>query len=253
MSDGNPTQMLRCVAIDGPAASGKSTVGFGVARRLDFLYFDTGIMYRAVTWALIGQVDHAQEALEPNPELAGEIAGKLVIDIVPPDPEVDDGRQATVLVDGEDATWQLRSRAVDGLVSVVAANPRVRSELSRRQREIGLSYGRGQGERDGIVMVGRDIGTVVLPEAPLKVYLEAPVKERALRRYRERSERGLETVFEDVLSDLRRRDQIDSQRDVAPLRPASDALIIQTEGLDVETIIDAILLEASRRFFIEVP
>ncbi len=235
-------KVLQIIAIDGPAASGKSTVGYAVAQRLGFLYFDTGVMYRAVTWAALRQgVDlHDEDAV-------GALAEQVVIDIQAPGNRHADGRQVTVRVDGQDVTWAIRAPEVDRHVSVVAAHPRVRAAMTRRQREIGYRYGCGQGDKRGIVMVGRDIGTVVLPDAPLKVYLDAPVEERARRRYLELVGRGKEVRFEEVLADMRRRDQIDSQREVAPLRAAPDAVVINTGGMTPEEVVDLIVALAHER------
>ncbi len=223
------------IAIDGPAASGKSTVGYRLAQRLNYLYFDTGAMYRAVTWAALQQgLDlHDQEAI-------GELARRLHIEVRAPTPEEEDGRQATVLVDGQDVTWAIRTPEVDQHVSVVAANPLVRQALSAQQRRIGRQYGEGRGDKPGVVMVGRDIGTVVLPDAPLKIYLDAPVEERARRRYQELRERGKAVRYEQVLADMRRRDRLDSERAIAPLRVAEDAVVLDTAGLSVKQVVDRI-------------
>lgn len=227
---------MNTIAIDGPAASGKSTVGFEVARELDFLFFDTGVMYRAVTWAVLDRGEAATDI-----PAVGRIAEHLPIEIDPPGPQQADGRQATVRIGQQDITWEIRSPQVDQNVSAVAANARVRLALTRHQRRIGLKYGSGSGEKPGVVMVGRDIGTVVLPEAPLKIYLSAPVEERAKRRYWELRERGKAADFAQVLADMRRRDEIDSQRAIAPLRPADDAVRIQTAGFSVPQIVAQIL------------
>ena len=223
------------IAIDGPAASGKSTVGFVVAGLLNYLFFDTGAMYRVVTWAALEQgVDlHDTEAV-------GLLAETLAISILPAG-EAQDGRHLTVLVDGRDVTWAIRAPEVDQNVSTVAAMPRVRAALSQHQRQIGALYAHGHAGMEGIVMVGRDIGTVVLPDAPLKIYLDAPAAERARRRFLELQKRGKEATFQQVLADMQERDRIDSQRAIAPLRPADDARIIGTAGLDVAEIVERIV------------
>lgn len=214
------------IAIDGPAASGKSTIGGRLAERLGYLYFDTGVMYRAVTWAAVA------EGI-PIEDEAGvtALAERLQIDVVHPD--VDDGRQYTVLADGQDVTWQIRSAEVNQGVSPVSAYVGVRKALTAQQRRIG-SGGR-------IVMVGRDIGTVVLPEADLKIYLDATVDERAKRRYREVMARGEPAEYQPILDSVRRRDQIDSSRATAPLRVAEDAVVIDTTLLSVEQVLDRVL------------
>lgn len=209
------------IAIDGPAASGKSTIAHRLAQQLGYLYFDTGIMYRAVTWVAL------QRGLNPeNKVLMGTLANELQIDVSAP--SVADGRSYDVWVDGQDITWAIRKPEVDANVSVVSANQAVRSALTRQQRRIAM-----QGR---IVMVGRDIGTVVLPEADLKIYLDASVEERARRRYEEAVMQGERVQYNDILNALRMRDEIDSTRDVAPLRAAKDAWIIQTDGLNADEV-----------------
>lgn len=214
------------IAIDGPAASGKSTIGGLLAERLGYLYFDTGVMYRAVTWV----------ALESGVSIEDEVkvtalAEQLRIDVVLP--TVDDGRQYTVLADGQDITWEIRLPQVDRGVSPVSAYPGVRLALTAQQRRIGL--------RGRIVMVGRDIGTVVLPDADLKIYLDATMEERADRRYREVVARDGLAVFDEVLASVRRRDEIDSGRECAPLRAAEDAVRIDTTALGVDQVLERVL------------
>ena len=214
------------IAIDGPAASGKSTIGGLLAKALGYLYFDTGVMYRAVTWAAL------QRGIPIEDEAAvTALAENLTIEVLRP--TADDGRQYTVLADGEDVTWDIRREEVNQAVSPVSAYAGVRAALSAQQRRIAR-----QGR---IVMVGRDIGTVVLPDADLKIYLDASVEERAARRCQEMRERGLEADYESVLASLRRRDKIDSSRALAPLRPAEDAVIIDTTPLDVLQVLRRVL------------
>jgi len=214
------------IAIDGPAASGKTTLGLKIARRLGYLFFDTGVMYRAITWA----------ALQRGVEIADEaaltrLAESAVIDLQPP--SVSDGRTSDVLLDGQDITWEVRQRQVEAHVSQVSAYPGVRQALGRQQRRIGL--------RGRVVMVGRDIGTVILPEAEVKIYLEASPEERARRRWLELQQRGEPADYEQILADMRRRDQIDSSRQVAPLRPAPDAFRLNSDGLDADQVFHAAL------------
>jgi len=214
------------IAIDGPAAAGKSTVGERVAAELGYLYFDTGIMYRAITWAALQRgLDIADE-----PAITA-LAQRAHIDVL--QPTVSDGRQYTVHVDGQDVTWDLRQPEVEAHVSAVSAYPEVRAALSAQQRRIGL--------RGHVVMVGRDIGTVVLPEAPLKVYLDATVEARARRRYRENKARGERVRYAAILSAMRERDRIDSQRKAAPLKAADDAVVIDTTKLVVEQVVEQVL------------
>jgi len=210
------------IAIDGTVASGKSTIGGLLAERLGYTYLDTGAMYRAVTWVALEEgIDIADE------EAITGLAESVEINITLP--TVDDGRQYTVYADGQDVTWQIRRTEVNANVSPVSAYPGVRKALTDQQRQIG-----GQGR---IVMVGRDIGTVVLAEANLKIYLDAIVEERARRRYREILERGEEADYEEVLAAMRRRDKIDSEREAAPLRPAGDAIIIDTTELSIAEVL----------------
>ncbi len=210
------------IAIDGPAASGKSTLGYKLAQELGYLYFDTGVMYRAVTWlALDSGTDVYDEAA------VTALAESARIDVRPP--SRDDGRTADVLVNGRDVTWEIRRQDVESKVSVVAAYPGVRVALTEQQRRIGL--------RGRVVMVGRDIGTVVLPEADLKIYLDASVEERARRRFTELQARGVSASLEEIAAAMRRRDKLDSTRQVAPLRPADDAVILNSDGMSVEEVL----------------
>lgn len=206
------------IAIDGPAASGKSTIGYHLARYLDYLFLDTGVLYRAVTWAVQDQ----GVAIGCEPQIV-EIAETVTIDVLPP--TVEDGRSNTVLVDGRDVTWEIRSPQVERAVSPVAAYPGVRAALTRRMREIA--------RRGSVVMVGRDIGTVVIPDADLKLYVVASAEERARRRLAELREKGKDVTYADVLAGIQRRDHIDSNRKTAPLRAANDAVQLDTTDLSV--------------------
>ena len=210
---------IRIIAIDGPAASGKSTLAERMASRIGYLYFDTGVMYRAVTLAGLRAGFHPSDEKRIT-----ELASEISIDVRPPSQT--DGRQYDVVVNGEDVTWEIRSEEVDANVSKISAYSGVRRAMTERQREIG--------KRGEVIMVGRDIGTVVLPEADLKLYLDATVEARARRRYDERQARGEEVDYDEVLESMRIRDRIDSSRDVAPLHPADDAVIIDTTVLSVD-------------------
>jgi cytidylate kinase len=211
------------ITIDGPAASGKSTLGHKLAQALGYLYFDTGVMYRAITWLALKQgLDIGDEAV------ITALAERVQIDVLPP--SVEDGRAYTVVVDGQDVTWDLRRPDVEANVSPVSAYPGVRQALSIQQRRIG--------KRGRVVMVGRDIGTVILPNADLKIYLDASVEERARRRYEELRGRGESADYDNILQAMRRRDQIDSQRKVAPLRPAEDAVILCSDGFDADQVLE---------------
>lgn len=205
---------MRVIAIDGPAGSGKSTVAKALAARLGLEYLDTGAMYRSVTCAAL------RKGIDPaDAELVGRLAADVVIVVGP------DG----VLVDGADATMEIRGPEVSRAVSVVAANPSVRSEMVRRQRA-------WVAHRGGGVLEGRDIGTVVFPDAELKVYLTADPDVRAQRRSKEVDDLDYETVA----ADLARRDAYDSTRELSPLAEAEDAFLVDTTGLAVEEIIDVI-------------
>lgn len=209
------------IALDGPAASGKSTVGLKVANALGYLFFDTGIMYRAITWIAL------QHDMDLNDGAAmTKLAQEALIDIR--SPSASDGRTCDVVIAEKDVTWDMRSGDVDANVSVVSAYAGVRTALSAQQRRIGL--------RGKVVMVGRDIGTVVLPEADLKIYLDASAEERARRRSDELIARGEQADYDTILKKIIERDRIDSTRAVAPLRPADDAIIINTDDLDAEQV-----------------
>lgn len=215
--------IAKIIAIDGPAASGKSTLGQKLAQALGYLYFDTGVMYRAVTWLALRQgVDISDEAAIKT------LAEQTQIDVRPP--SIQDGRAYDVIVDGQDITWEIRRPEVDANVSPVSAYAGVRKALSTQQRRIG--------ERGNVVMVGRDIGTVILPDAELKIYLDASVRERARRRYEEQRQRGEPANYDQILRAMRKRDKIDSSRVVAPLRPAVDALILCSDGLDANQVFE---------------
>lgn len=221
-------QPPRAIALDGPAASGKSTVGQRVAQELDFLYFDTGAMYRALTWlALDRDYDVTDE------HAMGLLAENVPIEILPPGEQVADGRQYTVQIEDEDVTWNLRRPRVDAHVSVVAAHPAVRRALVSQQRRVGL--------RGDVIMVGRDIGTVVMPDAPLKIFLDASPEERARRRYEERLQRGQTVEYEQLLAALRERDRQDSTRATSPLRAADDAWIINSSEMTIDEVVTRVL------------
>lgn len=215
----------KTIAIDGPAASGKSTLGKRLADELGYLFFDTGVMYRAVTWLAL----QLGIPIEDEARITA-LAETAEIDLRPP--SCSDDRNCDILADGQDVTWSIRRPEVDANVSPVSAYPGVRQALTLQQRRIGL---RGQ-----VVMVGRDIGTVVLPEAELKIYLDASVEQRARRRYLETITRGQPANQEDILEAMRRRDQIDSTRAVAPLCPAKDACILDSDQLDADQVLERV-------------
>jgi cytidylate kinase len=222
----------RTVAVDGPAGAGKSTIGALVAERLGYLFLDTGAMYRAVALAAM------RRGIDPDdgPRLT-KLAGELRIAIGPP--TVRDGRAYTVLLDGADVTWAIRTPEVDRIVSQVARVPYVRDVMVEQQRKI-ASQGR-------IVMVGRDIGTVVLPDAERKVFLTASAAERARRREEELAARGEKRPRQELLTEILRRDELDSKRAVAPLRAADDAVVVETDGLTVREALERVLKVIERR------
>lgn len=223
--------MTKVIAIDGPAASGKSTLALRLANHFDFLFFDTGVMYRAVTLAAL------LASVEINDEQACvELAHQAVIEVKPP--SKDDTRTNDVIVNGKDQTWAIREPMVEKNVSAISAYVGVRDALTVQQRRIG-----NQGD---IVMVGRDIGTVVMPDAGLKIFLDASVEERARRRYLEASSRGDDVDYEVILKAMQKRDKIDSSRDVAPLKAADDATIINSDGKDADQIFEEIKELCSR-------
>lgn len=214
--------MIDAIAIDGPAASGKTAIGSAVARQLGHRFLDTGAMYRAITWA----------ALNRGIDVHDEAALALLADSVTVEVREapDRSTEATVvIIDGDSATSHLRDPKVDANVSFVSRVPGVRQALVRIQREIA-----GDG---AIVMVGRDIGSVVLPDARVKVYLDASPEVRARRRVDQFRDAGVETDFDPLVADLKRRDAIDSGREASPLTAAPGAVIINTDNLSLEEVV----------------
>ena len=209
------------IAIDGPAASGKSTLGRRLADSLSYLFFDTGVMYRAVTWGALQRGLQIKDETEVT-----NLAETAQIDIRPASKE--DGRACDVLLDGVDITWETRRPDVEANVSPVSAYRGVRQALASQQRRIGL--------RGKVVMVGRDIGTVVLPEADLKIYLDASAEERARRRYAEILQRGGQADYGQILAGVRSRDEIDATRAFSPLRAAGDAIVLDSDKLNADEV-----------------
>jgi cytidylate kinase len=211
------------VALDGPASSGKSSVGAAAALRLGYRFCDTGLLYRAATWlALKRRVRVEGQGADPR-ALVGLVPE---IDLVPDE----QGRLAHVSVDGEDVTDDVHTPQVDEAVSAVSRVPELRAALLERQRSLAAEPG-------GIVMAGRDIGTVVLPDADVKIFLTASAEERARRRNEQNVAAGLGNDYEAVLADVKRRDHLDSTRAVSPLRAADDALVVDTSDMSESEVI----------------
>jgi cytidylate kinase len=208
------------IAIDGPVASGKSAVGLNLARQLGYRFVDTGMMYRAVTWLALQQ----GISLDDEPSLVA-LAQGAQIELGQPGPN----GGPTIKVNGRDLTNELRNPEVDRSVSYVSRLPGVRTAMVEKQRALA---------REGsLIMVGRDIGTVVLTDAPLKVYLDASAEVRARRRFEELAAAGAGRPEAEILDELQQRDEMDRQRHASPLRPADGALIINTDILALEDVI----------------
>ncbi|ETT44120.1 MULTISPECIES: (d)CMP kinase [unclassified Paenibacillus] len=209
------------VAIDGPAGAGKSTVARLVARELSYIYVDTGAMYRAITWYMLREGIAAEEH-----ELVDQKVQNMAIELLP---EKDVQK---VLINGEDMTPHIRSLQVSGQVSQYSKIEGVRSRLSHLQRQMAL--------RKGVVMDGRDIGTTVLPDAEVKIFMTASVEERALRRYKELKD--TETVtLQQLEYDIAARDRLDEGREISPLRRAEDAILLDTTHMDILQAVEAIV------------
>lgn len=224
----NDTDKPVHIAIDGPAASGKTTVGKIVARRLKALFFDTGLVYRAATWYLL---NNGRMTDDPQQIMAQLKTMKLTLQTNPLTLSTD------IYINGKQISDELHQPIIDKNVSVIAAIPEVRAFLTGMQREIGLN-GR-------TVLVGRDIGTVVLPEAKPKIYLAASAEKRAERRFLENRKMGINADYQEILNDIRRRDQIDSSRQTAPLKAAEDAYLIDTDFMTAEEVAEEILKHAA--------
>ncbi len=212
------------IAIDGPVASGKTAVGLRLAKELGYRLVDTGMMYRAMTWLALKEGVDVQDA-----GALTRLAGTAQIELGQPSGE----HLATIRINGHDVTSELRTPDVDRNVSYVSRVPGVREAMVRIQRRLALE-GR-------IIMLGRDIGTVVIPDAPLKIYLDASPEERARRRYLELREAGIERPQSEILEELKARDEMDRNRHASPLRPAADARVIDTDDLTLDQVIGCVL------------
>lgn len=211
------------VAIDGVAGSGKSTTARGVAQNLDLFYLDTGAMYRAFT---LKYLRHRAREKDIDVSLIGELLRATSVDLG------QEGDEVRVYLDREDVSLAIRSPEVSGFVSQVSAIPEVREWMVARQREV------AKGKR--VVCEGRDIGTVVFPDAQVKIYMEADVGVRAARRLKEMGEKKMDAALDDVIDNLKFRDRYDSQRAHSPLKRAADAIVIDTTHLTVEQEIDRV-------------
>ncbi len=210
------------VAIDGPAGAGKSTVSRAAAKAVGYIYVDTGALYRAVgVNALRNGID-----TKDKPAVAATLAD-ISVDLV-----FENGEQK-VLLNGEDVSTEIRTPPASMAASDVSAVPEVRAFLFDLQRDIAA--------RNNCIMDGRDIGTVVLPDAKVKIFLTASPEERAMRRYKELIEKGNDVKYEEVLEDLVQRDYNDSHREIAPLKPAEDGVILDTTGMSLEESVNAII------------
>ncbi|WP_270179076.1 (d)CMP kinase [Alkalihalobacillus sp. CinArs1] len=216
------------IAIDGPAGAGKSTVARRVADKLSFLYIDTGAMYRALTY----------KAIENNADLEDGPVLKKLLDKTDIDLQLGEKDQH-VLIDSIDVTEDIRSLEVTNNVSFVARQSEVRGEMVKRQQLLA--------EKGGVVMDGRDIGTHVLPKAELKVFLSASVEERAARRYKELVDNGVQANYDQIKEEIALRDKRDSEREVAPLVKAKDAIEIDTTSMTISEVVHHILLLAKER------
>ncbi len=219
------------IAIDGPAGAGKSTVAQKVAKKLGYVYIDTGAMYRGITWKTL----HAGVAFVDKEAIAG-LAAETTIALMPP---ADLTGKQHVLVDGHDVTAEIRLPEVSSNVSGVASIPAVRQVLTAQQQAMG-AYG-------GVVMDGRDIGTAVFPFAEVKVYLTASTRERTRRRWQELMAQGIHVDLQELEQEILARDLADSQRAVAPLRPAEDAVIVHSDDRSIDNVVDAILAIVDER------
>nr|WP_317363778.1 (d)CMP kinase [uncultured Blautia sp.] len=210
------------IAIDGPAGAGKSTIAKAVAKELKFIYVDTGAMYRAMALYLL------QQGISPKEtEKMEEACAKAEISIV-----YEEGAQQ-VLLNGENVTGLLRQEEVGNMASVSSANPKIREKLVELQRILA--------SRENVVMDGRDIGTCVLPNAQVKVYLTASARTRALRRCKELEEKGISCVLEEIEADINERDHRDMTREISPLKQAEDAVLLDSSDMTIEEVKEAII------------
>lgn len=216
------------IAIDGPAGAGKSTIAKRVAKELGFIYVDTGAMYRAIAlYFLQNQIDASDE------ETVREALNGIQVSIA-----YENGEQQ-ILLNGENVTGSIRREEVGNMASVTSAYPAVRKKLLSLQQELAASA--------DVIMDGRDIGTCVLPKAPLKIYLTASVKTRAKRRFEELTEKKIPCNIEEICKDIEERDYRDMHRDVSPLCQAEDAVLVDSSDMTIQEVTDAIVVYARER------
>lgn len=215
--------MSIAIAIDGPAGAGKSTIARLAAKELGYIYVDTGALYRTIGLAAFRRnltAEDKDKIIAMLPEIKVELA-------------FNDRQEQIVLLDGEDVSGLIRTPEISMMASAVSAIPEVRAYLLELQRDMAHT--------NNVIMDGRDIGTVVLPDAQIKIFLSASPECRARRRYDELIEKGMDVKYEDILSDVIARDYADSHRDIAPLKPADDAISVDTSGEDLETSVNKLL------------
>ena len=215
--------MSIAIAIDGPAGAGKSTIARLAAKELGFIYVDTGALYRA-----IGLAASRRSLTAEDKDAIIEMLTAIKVELA-----VNEKHEQIVLLDGEDVSGLIRTPEISMLASAVSAIPEVRAFLLDLQRDMAHT--------NNVIMDGRDIGTVVLPDAKIKIFLSASPECRARRRYKELIEKGMDVKYEDILSDVVARDYADSHRDIAPLKPADDAIMVDPSGEDLETSVNKLL------------
>lgn len=216
------------IAIDGPAGAGKSTIAKGAARELNFIYVDTGAMYRAMgLYMLEHQIEQTDEAA------VGAACAQIQVSI-----SYQDGEQQ-VFLNGENVSGQIRREEVSNITSVISAYPAVRAKLLQLQRELA--------RQEDVIMDGRDIGTCVLPDAPLKIYLTASVETRAKRRFDELTAKGVSCDLAEICRDIAARDQRDMQREIAPLKQADDAVFLDSSAMNISQVTEAVVSYARER------
>ena len=215
--------MSIAIAIDGPAGAGKSTIARLAAKELGFIYVDTGALYRT-----IGLAAFRRSLTAEDKDAIIEMLTAIKVELA-----VNEKHEQIVLLDGEDVSGLIRTPEISMMASAVSAIPEVRAFLLDLQRDMAHT--------NNVIMDGRDIGTVVLPDAKIKIFLSASPECRARRRYKELIEKGMDVKYEDILSDVVARDYADSHRDIAPLKPADDAIMVDTSGEDLETSVNKLL------------